>query len=37
MNGELMTAFSLVAEHDVLADIRQTVDTFAKNNLLVRR
>jgi hypothetical protein len=37
MKGELMTAFSLVAEHDVLADIRQTVDTFAKNNLLVRR
>jgi hypothetical protein len=37
MKGELMTAFSLVPEHDVLADIQQTVDTFTKNDLLVRR
>jgi hypothetical protein len=33
---ELMAAFSLATEHDVLADIQQTVDTFAKNDLLVR-
>jgi len=37
MREELRAAFSLAAEHDVLADIQQTVDTFAKNNLLVRR
>jgi len=37
MKRELMAAFSLAAEHDLLADIRQAVDTFAENNLLVRR
>lgn len=37
MKEEMMAAFSPAAEHDVLADIQQTVDTFAKNNLLVRR
>jgi len=37
VDKELRAAFSLAAEHDVLADIQQTVDTFAKNNLLVRR
>ena len=37
MEKELMTAFSLAAERDVLADIQQTVDTFAENDLLVRR
>jgi len=37
MEKELMTAFSPTAEHDVLADIQQTVDTFAENDLLVRR
>lgn len=37
INKKLKAAFSLAAEHDVLADIQQTVDTFAKNNLLVRR
>ena len=37
MQEELRAAFSLMAEHDVLADIQRTVDTFAKNDLLVRR
>ena len=37
MKRELMAAFSLAAEHDVLTDIRQAVDTFADNNLLVTR
>ena len=37
MERKIKAAFSLTAEHDVLADIQRTVDTFAKNNLLVRR
>lgn len=37
MEKELLAAFSVAPGHDVVADIRQTVDTFAKNNLLVGR
>jgi len=37
MKEKLRAAFSLAAEHDVLADIQQTVDTFTENDLLVRR
>ena len=37
MKEELMAAFSLAAEHDVLADVQRTVDTLARSNLLARR
>jgi hypothetical protein len=37
MKRKLVAAFSLTAERDVLADVQRTVDTFARNNLLVRR
>jgi hypothetical protein len=36
MEREIRDAFSLTAEHNVFTDIQQTVDTFGKNNLLVR-
>lgn len=34
---ELMAAFSAAPERDVLADVQQTVDTFAQQDLLARR
>ena len=37
MKEKLRAAFSPTAEHDILADIQQTLDTFAENDLLVRR
>ena len=37
MESKIKAAFSLTTEHDVFADIQQTVDIFEKNNLLVRR
>ena len=37
MKEKLRAAFSPTAEHDVLADIQQTLDTFAENDLFVRR
>jgi len=37
MEREIKAAFSLTAEHYVFTDIQKTVDTFEKNNLLVRR